>query len=281
VTADAILWSAISLVSLLLGVGATLFAFGRFKDLGWPEDRAGQARELAFRHPGEVRLTSAQRSTVWYFLVVAGLFLLQGLVGGANAHYHAEPTRFFGLDISTWFPYHLTRTWHLQLALFFVATSYLEIGIFLAPMIAGKEPPHQDKLAGVLFGALVVVVLGSLTGEMLSYRDVIESPSTAWWLGSLGVSHQPAGGQLLGNRHAVYGQPRTCRDDGRLRHAGDWVLRLRRRVFRSARPRVGASDEVVVLVPQRRSRMDGVREPLSHRCHPVLRRTRAWLLARA
>ncbi len=192
-TADAILSSTLSLIALLGGIGATLFAFGRFKNLGWPDEPSGQARGVVFRQPGEVRLTPGQRSTVWFFLVVTGLFLLQGLCGGANAHYHAEPETFFGVDVASWLPYQLTRTWHLQLALFFVATSYLAIGIFLAPMIAGKEPRHQGKLAAALFGALVVVVLGSLVGEALSYRGAIKSPITAWWLGAQGWEYLDLG----------------------------------------------------------------------------------------
>jgi nitric oxide reductase subunit B len=93
-TADAILWSALSLVALLASIGATLFAFGRFRDLGWPDD--GAPRSLVFRDPLTARLTPGQRSTVWFFLVVTALFLLQGICGGANAHYHAEPSTFFG-----------------------------------------------------------------------------------------------------------------------------------------------------------------------------------------
>jgi nitric oxide reductase subunit B len=193
VTPDAVLWSAISLIALLAGIGATLFAFGRFKTLGWPDDAPDAAHAIVFREPSEVRLTPGQRSTVWFFLVVAGLFLLQGLCGAANAHYHAEPSDFFGFDVAKWLPYQLTRTWHLQLALFFVATAYLAIGIFLAPMIAGKEPRHQSKLAAVLFVALVVVVLGSLAGEALSYRDVIKSPTTAWWIGAQGWEYLDLG----------------------------------------------------------------------------------------
>jgi nitric oxide reductase subunit B len=191
-TADAILWSTLSLIALLAGIGATLFAFGRFKDFGWP-DATEPARRLVFRPPNEARLTPAQRTTVWYFLVVIGLFLVQGVCGGANAHYHAEPTTFFGFDVASWFPYQLTRTWHLQLALFFVATSYLAIGIFLAPLIAGKEPRHQSELSLLLLGALVVVVVGSLAFEMLSYRGAIQSPSTAWWWGSQGWEYLDLG----------------------------------------------------------------------------------------
>ena len=192
-TPDAILWSALSLVALLAGVGATLFAFGRFRNLGWPDEPPTAVRAVTFRDPGTVRLTAGQRATVWFFFVVAGLFLLQGLCGGANAHYHAEPARFFGLDVARWLPYQLTRTWHLQLALFFVATSYLAIGIFLAPMIAGREPRGQSALALALFVALVIVVLGSLAGEALSYRGAIPSPDVAWWIGAQGWEYLDLG----------------------------------------------------------------------------------------
>jgi nitric oxide reductase subunit B len=69
----------------------------------------------------------------------------------------------------------------------------LTIGIFLAPMIAGREPRHQSTLTLVLFGALVLVVAGSLAGELLSYRDVIRSAVTAWWLGAQGWEYLDLG----------------------------------------------------------------------------------------
>ena len=46
------------------------------------------------------------------------------------------------------------RTWHVQLAIFWVATSFVAAGIFLAPMIARREPKHQGKMAYALLGAL-------------------------------------------------------------------------------------------------------------------------------
>ncbi len=165
-TAEAFLWSVLSLIGLLGGTGLVLFFVGRVRPAGLAPGRRGRAGpKLRFRPPEEVRLAPAQRATAWYFLVVAGLFLLQGLLGGANAHYHVEPAGFYGVDLGQWFPYNLTRTWHVQLALFFVSASYLAMGIFIAPMIAGHEPRHQDKLAIALFGAVVFVVLGSLIGE--------------------------------------------------------------------------------------------------------------------
>jgi nitric oxide reductase subunit B len=193
-TAEAFLWSVLSLIALLGGVGVILFLFGRYDLLGWHRaEEEGAERPVSFRPPEQVRLTPAQRATAWYFLVVAGLFLLQGLLGGANAHYHVEPGGFYGIDIARWFPYNLTRMWHVQLALFFVAASYLAMGIFLVPMIARREPRHQDKLAIGRVAAVVVVVVGSLLGEAASLKDYIHVGGPWFWLGAQGWEYLDLG----------------------------------------------------------------------------------------
>ena len=63
------------------------------------------------------------------------------------------------------------------MAIFFVATAYLAAGIFLAPLIAGREPRGQGLLSAVLLGALAVVVFGSLGGEYLSYHGLLPRES--------------------------------------------------------------------------------------------------------
>lgn len=104
-----------------------------------------------------------------------------------------EPEGFYGLDVSSWLPYNLSRTWHLQLALFFVSASFLAMGIFITPMIAGYEPPHQDKLAIALFAAVVVIVVGSLAGEALSIKDYIPRSGPWFWLGHQGWEYLDLG----------------------------------------------------------------------------------------
>lgn len=193
-TPAAMLWSVLSLVALLGGTGLVLFIFGRYEGLGWKRnevDPEGVTRR--FRQPEKVRLTPAQRATAWYFLVVASLFLCQGLLGGANAHYHVEPAGFYNLPLADWLPYNLSRMWHVQLALFFVSTSFLAMGIFLLPMIAGREPKHQDKLALILFGALVVVVVGSLLGEAASIKNLISVDGPWFWVGAQGWEYLDLG----------------------------------------------------------------------------------------
>ncbi len=193
-TAQAFLWSVLSLIGLLGGIGLVLFIFGRYNLLGWH----GSAEEVPeqtfkFRPPEDVRLSPAQRATAWYFLVVAGLFFAQGLLGGANAHYHVEPAGFYGFNISKWLPYNLSRMWHLQLAIFFVATSFMAMGIFLATMIARREPKHQDKLAIGLFGAIVLVVVGSMIGEAASVMNRIPGSGPWFWVGAQGWEYLDLG----------------------------------------------------------------------------------------
>jgi nitric oxide reductase subunit B len=171
-TTEAVVWSTLSIIALLGGTGAILGLFGRYSStLGW---HATEDRRLRFFPPAEVQLTPAQRTTAWYFFIVMALLLVQTLLGGATAHYHAENGGFFGIDLARILPYNLARTWHLQLSLFFVVASFLAAGIFLAPLIAGREPVRQSGLSITLLVALVVVVVGSLLGEAASYKGWLQ-----------------------------------------------------------------------------------------------------------
>ena len=115
-TQEAVVWSALSIIALLGGIGLLLTYFGRYSSfLGWHVE---ENRRVRFRSPSEISLTPAQRATAWYFAVVAALFLVQTLLGGATAHYHAETGGFFGYDLARVLPYNLARTWHLQLGAF-------------------------------------------------------------------------------------------------------------------------------------------------------------------
>jgi nitric oxide reductase subunit B len=166
-TTEAVTWSALSLIALLGGIGLVLAAYGRYSNLiGW---HGMEERRLRFVPPEQVSLTPAQHSTAWFWFAVAALFFAQACLGGATAHYHADDGSFFGFDLARVLPYNLARTWHLQLALFVVSAAFLAGGIFLAPLISGREPRGQGSLSYVLLGALVVVVVGSLLGEAASY----------------------------------------------------------------------------------------------------------------
>jgi len=188
VTADNVVWSVLSLIVLLGGIGALFTAFGRWNVLGW---HGREQNTLTFRTPDEVLLTPAQRVTAWFFFVMVILFLIQTLVGGASQHYRADLSNFFGIDLARILPFNLARTWHLQLAIFWVSTSFLAAGIFITPMLSGREPKVQKWLAVGLLGALAVVVFGSLIGEFAGIHGWIQR---GWsWFGNQGFEYLDLG----------------------------------------------------------------------------------------
>jgi nitric oxide reductase subunit B len=183
---DAFLWSALSLVTLLAGTALILLAFGKFNYLGWKGGNEHIHPEMLAGPP-----TESQRATIKYFVIVAFLFLAQTLVGGATAHYRADPGTFYGFDLTLLFPTNVLRTWHLQLAIFWIATAYVAGGLFLASALGIKEPRRQTAGINLLFVALVVVVVGSLVGEWLGVRQVLGS---LWfWIGHQGWEYLDLG----------------------------------------------------------------------------------------
>jgi nitric oxide reductase subunit B len=185
-TGDALLWSALSLITLLGGTALVLFAFGRFDYLGW-KGKGGHVHPTLL--PGVT--TASQRATIKFFVIVALLFLAQVLVGGATAHYRAEPGGFYGMDLTQLLPSNLLRTWHLQLAIFWIATAYIAGGLFLAPAVGGREPTGQATGANLLFGALVFVAVGSLLGEWLGINHLL---GALWfWVGHQGWEYLDLG----------------------------------------------------------------------------------------
>ena len=138
-TADTMVWSVISLIALLGGTGALFAAFGRWNWLGW---HGRDRQELRFRDPQTVSLTPSQRATAWFFFTMTALFLIQTVVGSASQHYRADLGSFFGIPLDQWLPYNLMRTWHVQLSLLWVATSFLAAGHLPRPddhSAAGSE----------------------------------------------------------------------------------------------------------------------------------------------
>lgn len=183
------LWSALSLITLLGGLGTVLFLVGRFDYLGWHQAATpGHAHDNAMT---AWRWTASQRATAWYFGVVAVLFLAQTLLGGVLAHYRVEPGAFYGVDLARVLPFNLARTWHLQLSIFWIATAWVAGGLLLAPLVGGAEPRGQRTGVVVLLVALAVVVFGSLFGEYLGINGAL---GRAWfWLGHQGSEYLDLG----------------------------------------------------------------------------------------
>jgi len=186
-TSANVLWSIISVVLLLTGIGALIW-WRAFRPE--PDDRveAPPARDPF----SSFRLTPSMRACGWYIAAVAFLFSLQVALGALTAHYTVEGQEVFGFPLARYLPYAVTRTWHVQLGVFWIATAFLGAGLFLAPLVGGKEPRYQRAGVLTLLVALVVVVLGSLAGEWFSVQQRL-GLSAGFWFGHQGYEYVDLG----------------------------------------------------------------------------------------
>lgn len=173
-TPDTIVWTGISIIILLLGIGGMAWYYAANR--GEVEHKEVPSEDPLLG----AMVTPSQRAVIKYFWVVSALFLLQILLGVITAHYGVEGGAFYGIPIAEIFPYVITRTWHTQLGIFWIATAWLAAGLYIAPSVSGKEPKGQKLGVNILFIALLVVVLGSMAGEWLSIKHFL--PEAQWFL---------------------------------------------------------------------------------------------------
>jgi nitric oxide reductase subunit B len=182
---SAAMWSMVSIILLLAGIAAMLWLHGRGSD----EEPAQVPKADPLLG---AKATPSMKATRKYFFVVIGLMLLQIAMGVITAHYAVEGQSFFGLPLAQVLPYVVSRTVHTQIGIFWIATAWLATGLYVAPLLAGREPKLQKLGVDALFYALLVVVLGStLTGWLgtLQHRGV----DFSFWLGNQGLEFTSMG----------------------------------------------------------------------------------------
>lgn len=185
-TPASLIWSLVSIALLLAGVGGLVW-YKLFTDKEEPLPVPAAADPLdSFEN------TPSMKASGKYALTAIALFGVQVLLGGLTAHYTVEGDQFFGIPLARFLPYAVTRTWHIQLAVFWIATAFLAAGLYLAPAVGGQEPRFQRLGVNVLFGALVLVVVGSLAGEWLSVQQVFDLNS-GFWFGHQGYEYVDLG----------------------------------------------------------------------------------------
>ncbi len=175
-TASLILWTGFSVILLIAGIGllAAYYASQRKNEIGH--------EEYPLKDPLlGLTPTPSMKATLKYFWVVMGLIILQIVMGVITAHYSVEGESFYGLPLSEYLPYAASRTWHIQLALFWIATSWLATGLYIAPAISGYEPKFQRAGVNILFVALLIIVLGSMAGEWMGIMQKLGLTQNFWF----------------------------------------------------------------------------------------------------
>jgi nitric oxide reductase subunit B len=174
-TSPIIVWSVVSVVFLLAGVGGLSWFYASRRDDELPSEVPESDPLL------DLKPTPSMQATLKYFWVVTALMVVQVGLGGIAAHYSVEGQAFYGIPLAEWFPYSVARTWHTQLGIFWIATAWLATGLFIAPAVSGKEPRWQKAGVDVLFSCLLVIVVGSLFGTWYATRQRMGLEANFWF----------------------------------------------------------------------------------------------------
>lgn len=168
------LWSVFSVLFLIAGIAL----------LGWHHARTHEEApaQLPATDPlAALRVTPSMRATAKYFWVVLALFLVQILLGAMTAHYQVEGQQAYGFNLSEWLPYSITRTWHTQLAVLWIAVAWLGTGLYIAPALSGHEPRFQRLGVNFLWACLLVIVVGAFAGQWLAVMQKLGLDLNFWW----------------------------------------------------------------------------------------------------
>ncbi|WP_167613753.1 nitric-oxide reductase large subunit [Maribellus sediminis] len=183
-TGELHLWTGFSVIILLAGIGLMSIYYARRRN-------EEEVAPKIFPLKGE-KQTPSQKATVKYFWVVSALLLVQVIMGVITAHYGVEGQALYGIPLSDWLPYSVSRTWHVQIAIFWIATSWLATGLYYAPAISGIEPKFQKLGVNFLFLALLVIVVGSLAGQWMGVMQKL-GLVTNFWFGHQGYEYVDLG----------------------------------------------------------------------------------------
>ncbi|MDX9791147.1 MAG: nitric-oxide reductase large subunit [Candidatus Kapaibacterium sp.] len=180
-----LLWTGFSVIMLIAGIGGMIYIHASTK-----EDHPDS---YPVSNPMEgMVITPSMRALLKYLWVVVLLIIVQIISGVVTAHYGVEGQAFYSIPLSEFMPYSLTRTWHVQLGIFWIATSWLATGMFIAPAISGYEPKYQKLGVNVLFGALLIIVVGSMIGQWAGIMQKM-GLETNFWFGHQGYEYVDLG----------------------------------------------------------------------------------------
>ena len=172
--ANLLIWSGFSVLFLIAGIVLLGWHHARHKDE--PLAALPASDPLAM-----IRVTPSMKATAKYFWLVIALFLSQILLGAITAHYQVEGQEVYGFALANVLPYSLSRTWHTQLAVLWIATAWLGMGLYIGPAISGHEPKYQRFGVNFLFVCLLIIVVGAFTGQWLAVMQKLGLDRNFWF----------------------------------------------------------------------------------------------------
>lgn len=190
--ASLLIWTLLSVMLLIGAIGSLVWFYAQQYDI-WREDLKPESGVANDNLLAQAIQTPSMRATAKYFWTVIALFGLQIILGTITAHYAVEGQDFYGFPLSDYLPYSVTRTWHTQLAVFWIATAWLATGLYVAPLISGHEPKYQHYGVNFLYVCLLIIVVGSFAGEWLGINQFFSDLTMNFWFGHQGYEYVDLG----------------------------------------------------------------------------------------
>jgi len=190
--ASLFMWSIISIFLLLAGIGGLVWYYARQWDV-WRNDMEPIEGFAQVDALAKIHNSPSMKATAKYFWVVTALFVVQMLLGIITAHYAVEGQGLYGLPLVDYLPYSITRTWHTQLSVLWIATAWLATGLYVAPLLSGHEPKFQRFGVNFLFFSLLLIVIGSFAGQWFAVHGYFDNMTLNFWFGHQGYEYVDLG----------------------------------------------------------------------------------------
>jgi nitric oxide reductase subunit B len=185
-TSPTYMWTFISILVMLGGIGGLVWIYAMTR-------REEEHPVVPDSDPLKALVaTPSMKATAKYFWIVTALIVTQVFLGGITAHYAVEGQAFYGFPLAEYLPYAVTRSWHLQLAVLWIATAWLATGLYIAPAISGHEPKYQRFGVNFLFACLLVIVVGALGGQWFAVMQKMGLEAN-FWFGHQGYEYTDIG----------------------------------------------------------------------------------------
>ena len=176
------LWSVIGTLVVILMIGVIFYYYGKLdRDAIQEQEKSKLAPFATSDSVDRFKPTPTQRATYKFFAVAAILFLVQVLAGILTISDFVGLFAFLGIDISAWFPVTVTRAWHSQIAILWIAVCWFAASIWVLPLICRPEPRGQLQWVTALFWMLVVVAGGTAVGIPIGIKGVLSESATYWF----------------------------------------------------------------------------------------------------
>ena len=177
-----VLWSVIGTLVVILAIGIIFYYYGKLDREAVMEQQQSQLPPFATTDQvNNFKPLPTQRATYKFFAVAAILFFIQVMAGLLTIADFTHTFEKIGMPINEFLPVTVTRAWHSQISILWIAVCWFAATIWVLPLICRPEPVGQLKCINTLFWMLVVVAVGGAVGIPLGIKGLLSETNTYWF----------------------------------------------------------------------------------------------------